>query len=282
MAKIPWLRLVLVGVALGALTGGDIDRCNVVPKNTLPEPDPRAVASLWWDLAVMAYPCVSLLWDTYKRRPPNWNKLAIPVFVACWYSVFYLLCAVLRECIVDNLCGRPGRSNSISGHFVLYIFHVLAMWDIPRLWHWKFSSACSDSEQSCCVECMRVTPMFLYYNAFVWYSFMSFVVLEATWLYGYHTVRQIAYGTILGVIGEYLCMVVLKKLRFPHHEYSRRVAIILGCIAVMTSLLLVGPFRTFLPATGWEITRFLVCYAIVLSLALKVSNPKKGYERVPS
>eukprot|EP01105_Mastigella_eilhardi_P020416 TRINITY_DN4862_c0_g1_i1.p2 TRINITY_DN4862_c0_g1~~TRINITY_DN4862_c0_g1_i1.p2 ORF type:complete len:168 (+),score=40.17 TRINITY_DN4862_c0_g1_i1:184-687(+) len=157
---------VLVAAAAGAVWAaatGTLVACTSAQALPLPAwTDPRT-ACVYVLVALVTAAAAAAEGGRWTRRAALCAAYAL-TFEQAWY----LVAALLRELVWDHAClppgGEGGRSNSVSGHALLYVYFVLAVWR-PRLQRWAWP-----------LLVLRAT-----------YTLMAALVLYATFAGGYET-----------------------------------------------------------------------------------------------
>jgi hypothetical protein len=136
---------------------------------------------------------------------------ATPTFAFAWWEVYrilylylfylasYFFCNALKSLLRDFSCSDHG--NSVSGH---YLFHLYAQWSVlwlhlsqKRLDHasllrWSVWRRLLLSRRLHALDYLFLSC----YTAYVW---TCTSILSETYLFGFHSPRQILYGTLLAV-----------------------------------------------------------------------------------
>jgi len=130
-----------------------------------------------------------------------WWEVYRILFCYLFYLAAYFFCNALKSLLRDYSCSDHG--NSVSGH---YLFHLYAQWTLlwlhlsqkrldrasllsPRTWHALFLSR---------RRVHRLDQAFLL--CFTGYTVTCSSILLDTYLFGFHSPRQILYGTLLAVV----------------------------------------------------------------------------------
>jgi hypothetical protein len=137
---------------------------------------------------------------------------ATPSFAFAWWEVYrilylylfylasYFFCNALKSLLRDFSCSDHG--NSVSGH---YLFHLYAQWSVlwlhlsqKRLDHasllrWSVWRRLLLSRHLHALDYLFLSC----YTAYVW---TCTSILSETYLFGFHSPRQILYGTLLAVV----------------------------------------------------------------------------------
>lgn len=209
--------------------------------------DPRT----WAAAVLLATMCVySLERSDHLERITAFGSCA---FVMSWYQGFYLLSAVFRECVQDHNCSVSSvRSNSISGHALMYLYYLLTMGDI------LFNS-----------RPVGVLSPILYSV----YVLLSGLILYKTITGGFHTPRQMLIGFTFGIIADILCHVAVRYLTTSSSKKTRlrKIALVFipvycACLATAILILLKVP----LPITTSEVVKFACAVAISTTLMFRV------------
>lgn len=135
----------------------------------------------------------------------RWEAYRI-LYCYLWYLAAFFLCGALKGLLGDRSCSDHG--NSVSGH---YLFFTFAMWvlayqhlaqkrmvDQPLLRRafWRRLLLAGGSRGSGGRLRGLEYAFLVAYTAFCW---VCTQILADTYFYGYHSLRQIIYGTALSV-----------------------------------------------------------------------------------
>eukprot|EP01117_Protostelium_nocturnum_P016241 TRINITY_DN6384_c0_g1_i1.p1 TRINITY_DN6384_c0_g1~~TRINITY_DN6384_c0_g1_i1.p1 ORF type:complete len:308 (-),score=41.18 TRINITY_DN6384_c0_g1_i1:4-927(-) len=137
----------------------------------------------------------------------NWGSIFVSSYAIVWYICTYCFCYSFAFLLQDWRCNR--RANSVSGHFCYHIFYLLTVSYLtvrlasdPQnfsryLW--------SDREGKLVIFSKRTrisTKITILFLVFIFGS--SIFTISQTYLFGYHTARQIIYGSLLAVFSHFI------------------------------------------------------------------------------
>ncbi|EFA83648.1 hypothetical protein PPL_02714 [Heterostelium album PN500] len=152
-----------------------------------------------------------VIWKPFKPLNIKDKKYTRSIFYIgytfLWYGATYCLCFIGKKLLNDNLC-NDRKQNSVSGHFLFHTFFLLA---IP---YWFFAigrfsykdSVRTTSTQRNELQLVKNNLVIFMVIAYIGYIGASFVNLETTWSHGFHTIRQILYGTLLALISFHILL----------------------------------------------------------------------------
>lgn len=141
-----------------------------------------------------------------------------------WFLMTYTICLLGKEMLEDFNCSHT--KNSISGH---YTFHVYYFLTIPHIYlgvkTYKDAESNNNNNTNKNIT-KRVTKTNLSWFAknresimiatFIIYTISTSLTLSRTLLYGYHSLRQVFYGTLLAVVSNYLSVLFRPtSMRYP-------------------------------------------------------------------
>lgn len=134
-------------------------------------------------------------------RSHRWRYSGFILFSYLWYLHAYFLCNTLKQLLADYACNT--HSNSVSGHYLFFIYttftllhihlHQLGLLRAPlhSLSTWK--KLLYGSRENIAFAVFYV--VFLINASLIMYD---------TYIGGYHTLRQILYGTALAFLTQYV------------------------------------------------------------------------------
>lgn len=156
-----------------------------------------------------------------RVREPSLTRSHRFLLLFLRYLAAYFLCNALKSILGDFSCSTHG--NSVSGH---YLFHLYALWMVAYLHlaqkhlhvesvlsaaFWRklllsavgmglqqHSHAHSSPSQHHQHQHHAIDTVFLV--VFCTYAFVVFSILLDTYFYGYHSLRQIIYGSLLALV----------------------------------------------------------------------------------
>jgi len=158
------------------------------------------------------------------------NNLFGITFTLIWYVVTYLICLCGKEILADYRCGA--RSNSISGHYTFHVYYFLALpyaylsvvtYEVVeakkddktkkiRLPRKNPSAWFSHNEKNFYIFGIAVSRILALTLTFAVFAITATLTLTRTLLYGYHSVRQILYGVILGIVSNYTAFLLRRHV----------------------------------------------------------------------
>ncbi|GAM27345.1 hypothetical protein SAMD00019534_105200, partial [Acytostelium subglobosum LB1] len=212
------------------------------------------------------------------------------MYIVLWYTATYCVCVFGKEILNDKMCNSE-KHNSVSGHFLFHTFFAVSIpflfFSIGRL-SYKDSLLHQLQQQqqpqpnqtSHQLEAQRQRNEFVYIKSlftssklvplivvcYIAYLVTSVINMQMTWSHGYHSPRQISYGSILSLLS-------LSILLATTTQVSRRSLGVLTLMAAMTAhwmlsiaLIYWSGFRFPLSRTG--IIVGIIFYIFMAYLAL--------------
>lgn len=148
----------------------------------------------------------------------HWNPLQSyhSIYALVWYYVSYALCISLKHYFDDIACSS--HPNSVSGHFNFYLFasltltHLLVLaLDTSAIHPPVSSSSASSASQKRHSSISQAIASFyshsfyrkhflLYCITCICFFITAAIQLYRTYFYGFHSLRQIIYGSTLGLL----------------------------------------------------------------------------------
>eukprot|EP01089_Gocevia_fonbrunei_P016619 TRINITY_DN5200_c0_g1_i2.p1 TRINITY_DN5200_c0_g1~~TRINITY_DN5200_c0_g1_i2.p1 ORF type:complete len:346 (+),score=10.80 TRINITY_DN5200_c0_g1_i2:45-1082(+) len=166
--------------------------------------------------------CLTLLINFSKSKISlNWRSLFAISYSALWYASAYCLLVAFKEFLKDTNCGSLAdethklyHRNSISGHYSFHLYYIctlpfLAVTCLP----WARSVKLWESTELD-VNDHKAAKFIISLISYLIFVICSCITLYGTYYWGYHSLRQIYYGALFGVL-SHLCMnYVLKNVFF--------------------------------------------------------------------
>jgi hypothetical protein len=116
-------------------------------------------------------------------------------YTISWYHVSWGFVIYLKNYLADLQCNV--HPNSVSGHYHLFIFVLLTA---PFMHHYLNHHHYDAKKAN-----KPLSPRYkLFYASYVLLFVLSLACMLETYMDGYHSVRQILYGSILGIVSHYL------------------------------------------------------------------------------
>jgi len=153
-----------------------------------------------------------------ERRYPKLLQNAFSVSVTLlWYVITFFICVLGKIALKDHACAA--HPNSISGHYTFHIYYLLAL---PHLYftivYSEFTlakKAIENPKKEQIKERRRSSTATKGFNVnnILLITYLIFVIttmgtLSRTWLFGFHTLRQILYGSVLATLSHYIAVVL--------------------------------------------------------------------------
>lgn len=182
----------------------------------------------------------------------NWAATYACGITIFWYGSTYLLCYALKIILGDSTCHE--HPNSVSGHYCFHVFYILSTLflivqlerDPQALRHYSgllwqdFNSVRSESK--------------LLIMTYVVFVCCSLFTLSRTWIFGYHSLRQILYGVILALLSNLGLSYIFSPKVF---KYSIWIALAYGILSFSIYPLYLSRITTEFPLSVSEIVIFL-------------------------
>jgi len=170
-----------------------------------PAPNPRRKSSSFY-----RYPKFSLQ-----------NAFSVSVTLL-WYVITFLICTIGKIYLQDHTCAI--HPNSISGH---YTFHFYYLFALPHLYfsiaYNEFTAAKEaiknpkkeeriekqmNTRETRAVREYKawITRDLILLITYIIFAVTTFITLSRTYIFGFHTVRQILYGCILATVSLYIAI----------------------------------------------------------------------------
>jgi len=114
-----------------------------------------------------------------------------------WYMAAYFACNALKSIIGDRNCNT--HSNSVSGHYLFHIYTTLTLLHVHAAQvgsinqHHVFQKAFWER-----MFVSTVSKLFMFF--YICYAAISGIILMNTYYYGYHSIRQIIYGSLMALV----------------------------------------------------------------------------------
>lgn len=115
-----------------------------------------------------------------KEFKVNFHHIFLVLFSIGWYYTTLMVVILLKYFLEDRNCSK--HPNSVSGHFNIVVFSFLT------LVHLKFHNQ------------LNPKLKLLYFLSFIVSLISSIIMLIYTYFHGYHSIRQIIYGTSTAII----------------------------------------------------------------------------------
>uniref|UniRef100_A0A7S1J562 Uncharacterized protein n=1 Tax=Eutreptiella gymnastica TaxID=73025 RepID=A0A7S1J562_9EUGL len=183
----------------------------------------------------------------------NLSELVDTLATLIWYFGSFALVLALKYILDDRNCST--HPNSVSGHTNLFVF------TIPTLFVLRYRSARHPPFRKS--ECIWLLPYLGTIVLSVWQLFRTFV-------WGFHSLRQMLYGGAFGVMSHTAWMLVL----FHHHEQLPLIALLVMGVANCVCMVIVPSCRhSFVPQ---------LCFVPLLLAAWRASYNAKHHLFLPS
>jgi len=136
-------------------------------------------------------------------------------FTILWFIMTFLICTIGKFILSDHNCAQ--HPNSISGHYAFHVYYMLAL---PHLYmtleHSVENAVEANNEKRHLnkkkvkeeTKTLRITKYSLLLGTYVVLVLTSFGTLTRTWMFGFHTLRQISYGTMLAIVSHYIAVLL--------------------------------------------------------------------------
>jgi len=143
----------------------------------------------------------------------NWDSVFVVSYTVVWYICTYCLCYAFKQILDDRLCS--GHPNSVSGHYCYHLFYLLSISYLtvrmernPQVTY----THVQNHRRIFDFFSKTVRPSTKVISVFVFMIFAcSFFTLSQTYLFGYHTLRQIFYGCILAIASHTLLIYLFER-----------------------------------------------------------------------
>ncbi|PRP77834.1 rap guanine nucleotide exchange factor 1-like [Planoprotostelium fungivorum] len=143
----------------------------------------------------------------------NWDSQFVVSYTIVWYICTYCLCYSFKEILGDYKCSR--HANSVSGHYCYHIFYMLSVAYLtvrlernPQVLSGYYQS--HGRILSMFSRSMRPSHRMISLFLTVIYA-CSLFTLSQTYLFGYHTPKQIFYGSLLAVLSHSTLIYLLER-----------------------------------------------------------------------
>lgn len=177
---------------------GYFDTCTITR-----EERPKTQKLLFKTATILILLCFGITWYNEHCRTVNRNgnsliknnSLYLLVYMASWYHVSWGFVVFLKRYLNDVTCNI--HENSVSGHYHFFVFSILT---IPFVFFFMKHQVYSIRENE---QGLRIREISFYVLYALLFIISMFSMLE-TYQNGYHSLRQILYGTILAVVSHFL------------------------------------------------------------------------------
>jgi len=191
---------------------GYFDTCNMER-----EERPKTQSILFKIATILMLLCFCVTWyndhcTTVNRNGSSLiknNALYLLVYMASWYHVSWGFVIFLKKYLNDFTCNI--HENSVSGHYHFFVFSILT---IPFVFFFMKHHVHSIREHERGLKIREISFYVLYALLFV----ISIFCLLETYQHGYHSLRQILYGTFLAVISHFLFINVVLHVYQPSNR----------------------------------------------------------------
>jgi len=163
----------------------------------------------------------------------NWNHAFYLTFSLLWFSATHCLVRLLKMSLGDSLCSRRQKNNSISGHFNFHLFYFLILFYLGGMLlksetrkkknDDNNNNNNNNNNTTTTTTTTTTTPnanlswrLKQFWISFGVFTVSSSITLTRTFFGGYHTARQIVYGSILGIVSATIAFFILDQI----HEKS--------------------------------------------------------------
>jgi len=174
-------------------------------------------------------------------------------FTFIWFIVTYLFCLIGKELLADQTCSTT--KNSISGHYTFHVYYFLALpyaylsvktYQVVEEAERKVPKPLPPaSARTGWLRFDRTTISFFGFTVdrekaiiftFAVFAITTSLTLSRTLIYGFHSLRQIFYGTVLALISQYIST-RLRPLgnKYPLHLAASITASLVVLTVVVTS-----------------------------------------------
>jgi hypothetical protein len=128
--------------------------------------------------------CFLILSIDEKENAPSPRRFSKVIFTIGWYYTTLIVVVLSKYLLKDNTCNV--HANSVSGHFNMVTFGILGLIDLYFF--------------------LGVNPRFSkgFFVFFGLYCISSFAMLYETYFNGYHSLRQVIYGSAMGIASFFL------------------------------------------------------------------------------
>jgi len=193
----------------------------------------------------------------------NWHALFGASYAVVWYMSSYWLCHFLKTVLEDKTCST--HYNSVSGHYNFHLFFMFTFpWLLvrlrrdPRILPHFFHPNIYRKQLQAVIAGKHPHPrrLLLIYGTYGVFVLTSIAILARTWILGFHSVRQIAYGVLLALLSHWALTVVVSLL-------IESISVSLLLIFMISSLVSLGKVDGGHHINPWEFT-----YTVLLSLVL--------------
>jgi hypothetical protein len=206
------------------------------------------------------------LWKPFNKSkgpPINFDTVFTIAFTVLWYIMTYFICVTAKVALSDANCAS--HPNSVSGHYAFHVYYMLAL---PHLYMTVAGSELSSAKQEFEAQKQRnkkdlekksdalrtygfkISRRGLLLGTYVLFAVTALMTMSRTWRFGFHTLRQILYGALLGVFSHYLAIVFI-ALAQRSHKGPLTLMSFLTC-GLMVSALVVIKHATF-PLSTFEV-----------------------------
>lgn len=168
------------------------------------------------------------------------RAIYLTLFTVSWYHISWGFLLFLKQYLNDSRCNI--HPNSISGHFHYFVFSMLTL---PFL----FTFLSHEQQKELVVHgahsqhgttsngIVRTVDRFCQHRELVFYGIygilflLSVLCMNETYSDGYHSLRQIIYGSALAIVSHVLFIYVLTHIYSPNDKV--RSAIVLALLFVV-------------------------------------------------
>jgi len=151
---------------------------------------------------------------------PQWKVIFLVSLSFLWWLATYTGTEIFQMLLDDRTCHRHHRLNSVSGHYLFFTF-----WGLNSLWLCRFVSPLR-VDNPFKLEFWRTfieSKTVLKYIAYLAMIFLAAgtITIARTWLFGYHTLRQVLYGALGGVASQYFLSNLLENGVYGDEEQRK-------------------------------------------------------------
>jgi hypothetical protein len=148
--------------------------------------------------------------DFYKPQfQIHWNHLFGVLYTALWYGSTYALLTASKHILADTTCGGD-RINSISGHYGFFIFYIVTQPYLALLLLPLGNSTLNLKSILHPRSPLSLKLAVLSISYCIFFAAAVFTLL-GTWRWGYHSPRQIVYGSIFGLLSHKMLAYVFEN-----------------------------------------------------------------------
>jgi len=212
-----------------------------------------------------------------KSLQINYSSFTI-AFTILWYCMTYTICFIVKHILDDQNCSS--HPNSVSGHYTFHIYYLLSL---PYLYMTlaeyqistsKVINSKNKRDDNSLVQVFRNGPsVHTLAMTYVLFVVSAVLTLTRTWTFGFHSLRQILYGTLLALISHITCISLLEQV-----SRTQKHGPLVGTIILTSGLVVSGLFVLLLfesvPFEIYELATITALWLVVILYSWKEYSRK--------